>query len=148
MPEPKPKPKCINVYFWGCYYHQHTPAPLPGWGTIAPLPRYLNSSTISTFCPHSMNPALSNIAELGLADIQYRSRARAHEAPPPPLFRPHTSRKNQSKELVHAGRPHHPPSGRQKPGRHQIGNDGLRRAHTAYTQKTREAQRRGRGFAC
>ena len=32
---PKPKPKCINVYFWGCYYHQHTPAPLPGWGTVA-----------------------------------------------------------------------------------------------------------------
>ena len=31
----KPKPKCINVYFWGCYYHQHTPAPLPGWGTVA-----------------------------------------------------------------------------------------------------------------
>ena len=23
------------MYFWGCYYHQHTPAPLPGWGTIA-----------------------------------------------------------------------------------------------------------------
>ena len=23
------------MYFWGCYYHQHTPAPLPGWGTVA-----------------------------------------------------------------------------------------------------------------
>jgi hypothetical protein len=29
--EPRvPKPKCINVYFWGCYYHQHTPRS-PKW---------------------------------------------------------------------------------------------------------------------